>query len=144
LEFRNQILTRKFYNLSAAACKAKMTSSSSSSVGSVGAPFSDDELAIQGNVMIQNDVVSPTLNTNEASLGIATLGIAFQPDPSLLWPNGWIHQASTWYGGRPQPRGLCVRWGPSPPQKRGGALNFRPMSIAAKRLHGSRCHLVQR
>ena len=22
-----------------------------------------------------------------------------------------------WYGGRPQPRGLCVRWGPSPPPK---------------------------
>jgi len=24
---------------------------------------------------------------------------------------------ATWYGGRPQPRGLCVRWGPSPPPK---------------------------
>jgi len=34
---------------------------------------------------------------------------------------------------------------PAPPQKGGGALaNFRPMSIAAKRLHGSRYHLVQR
>jgi len=33
--------------------------------------------------MIQNDVVSPTLNTNEASLGIATVGIAFHLDPSL-------------------------------------------------------------
>jgi len=22
-----------------------------------------------------------------------------------------------WYEGRPQPRGLCVRWGPSPPPK---------------------------
>jgi len=32
--------------------------------------------------MIQNDVVSPTLNTNEASLGIATVGIAFHLDPS--------------------------------------------------------------
>jgi len=32
--------------------------------------------------MIQNDVVSPTLNTNEASLGIATVGIAFHQDPS--------------------------------------------------------------
>ena len=62
-----------------------MTSSSSSSVGSVGAPCSDDELVdSQGNVMIQNDVVIPTLNTNEASLGIATVGIAFQPDPSLV------------------------------------------------------------
>jgi len=35
--------------------------------------------------------------------------------PFLLWPNGWIDQDATWYGGRPQPRGLCVRWGPSPP-----------------------------
>jgi len=44
----------------------------------------------------------------------------------LLWPNGCMHQDATptWYGGRPQPRGLCVRWGPSP-------LNFRPMFIIA-------------
>ena len=29
-----------------------------------------------------------------------------------------MHQDATWYGGRPQPRQLCVRWGPSPlPQK---------------------------
>ena len=57
-----------------------MSSSSSSSVGSVGAPCFDDELVSQGNV--QNDVVSPTLNTNEESLGIATTGIAFHLDPS--------------------------------------------------------------
>jgi len=38
--------------------------------------------------------------------------------PSLLWPNGWMHQDATWYGGWPQPRRLCVRWGPSHlPQK---------------------------
>jgi len=40
----------------------------------------------------------------------------------------------------------CVRWGPSPlPQKeRSGAQpNFWSTSIVAKRLHGSRCHLVQ-
>ena len=111
--------------------------------------------------------------------------------PSLLWPDGWIHQDGTWYGGMPQPRRLSVRWGPSPlPQKgrsptqfsahvycdqtaarikmllgvevglspgdfvldgdpapypkRDGAPNFRPTSIVAKRLHGSRCHLVWR
>jgi len=29
--------------------------------------------------------------------------------PSLLWPNGWMHQDATWYGGRPQSRRLCVR-----------------------------------
>jgi len=33
--------------------------------------------------------------------------------PSLLWPNGWMHENATWYGGRPQLRRLCVRWGPS-------------------------------
>ena len=39
--------------------------------------------------------------------------------PFLLWPNGWMHQDATWYGGRPQPKGLCIRWGPSPPPKKG-------------------------
>jgi len=34
---------------------------------------------------------------------------------------------------------------PAPYSKRGGAPpNFRPTSIVAKRLHGSRCHLVRR
>jgi len=55
--------------------------------------------------------------------------------PFLLWPNAWMYQNATWYGGRPQPRGLCVRWGPTPPQKRGGAPNFQFISIAVKRLH---------
>jgi len=35
--------------------------------------------------------------------------------PFLLWPNGWMHQDATWYGGRPQPRGLSVRWDPAVP-----------------------------
>jgi len=31
-----------------------------------------------------------------------------------------MHQNATWYGGRPRPRRLCVRWGPrSPVPKRG-------------------------
>jgi len=56
--------------------------------------------------------------------------------PFLLWPNGGMHQDATWYGGRPLPRGLRVRWGPSPPtQKEAEPPNFRSMSIAAKRLH---------
>jgi len=47
------------------------------------------------------------------------------------------------------PRRHCVRWGPSsplpPPPKNGGtASNFWSMSIVAKRLDGSRCHLVRR
>ena len=64
----------------------------------------------------------------------------------LLRPNSCMDQDATWYGGRPRPRRNCVRWGPSsPPSKKGdGALNFQHMSIVAKRLHGSRCHLVRR
>jgi len=49
--------------------------------------------------------------------------------------NGWMHQDAASYGGMPQPRGLCMKWGPSPPAKkeaepRGGAPNIRPLSIA--------------
>ena len=57
-----------------------------------------------------------------------------------------MHQDATWYAGRPQPRGLYVPWGPSPLPKMGVKLlpNFRPMSIAAKRLDGLRRHLVQK
>jgi len=38
--------------------------------------------------------------------------------PCLLWANGWTDQDATWQEGKPQPRRLCVRWGPnpSPPQ----------------------------
>jgi len=55
--------------------------------------------------------------------------------PFLLWPNGWIHQDATWHGGRPWPRRLCIRRGPrSPPQKKRHSLQFRPISIVAKRL----------
>jgi len=35
--------------------------------------------------------------------------------PILLWPNGWMHEGATWYGGRSQPSRLCVRWGHSSP-----------------------------
>jgi len=38
--------------------------------------------------------------------------------------------------------GDIVLDGVPPPPKRGIAPNFRPISVAAKWLHGSRCHLV--
>jgi len=41
--------------------------------------------------------------------------------PFLLWPNGWMHQDATWYGGRPWPRRHCVRWGPSSALPKKGA-----------------------
>ena len=50
-----------------------------------------------------------------------------------------------WYGGRPQPRGLCVRWETSsPPPKGAEPPNFQPMFIVAKQLDGSTWHLAWR
>jgi len=55
--------------------------------------------------------------------------------PRLLWPNGWMNQDATWYGGRHRPRQLCVKWGPSSPSRKGhnSPSTFRLMSIVAKR-----------
>ena len=65
--------------------------------------------------------------------------------PRLSWPNGWMDLDGTWHGGsRPQPRRLCVRWGPIPPLQKGGRApfpNFRPISIVAKRLDLISSHL---
>jgi len=62
----------------------------------------------------------------------------------VLWPNSCMDQDATWYGGRPRPRPHCVRCGPSSPPKRGTVPIFGIMSVVAKQLDGSRCHLVQR
>jgi len=52
-----------------------------------------------------------------------------------------MHQDATSYGGRPQPRRLCVRCGPSFPSPKGAqSPNFRPISVVAKRLDGLRWH----
>jgi len=67
--------------------------------------------------------------------------------PFILWPNGRMRQDATYYGGRLQPRRLCVRWGTSFPLPKKGTEplpNFQPMSVMAKGLDGSRCHLVRR
>ena len=62
-------------------------------------------------------------------------------DVGVLWPNGWTDQDA----GRPRPwpGAHCVRLGPSsPPPKGDRAPNFRLISVATKRLDGSRCHVV--
>jgi len=49
-------------------------------------------------------------------------GIAPNFCPCLLWPNTWMDQDVTWYGGKPQPcRRRCVRWGRSSPKTLKGA-----------------------
>ena len=44
--------------------------------------------------------------------------------PCLLRPNCCMDHDATWYGGRPQPRRLCVRWGPSSPPLKGHRPQF--------------------
>jgi len=55
--------------------------------------------------------------------------------PYLLRPNGCMDQNATWYGGRPRPKRLCVRCGPTSRSQKGTEPpNFWPMLIVAKRL----------
>ena len=51
--------------------------------------------------------------------------------PFLLWLKGWMHQDATWYGDRPQPTGVCVRWGPCPLPKKGGGVRGRSLQFLA-------------
>jgi len=82
--------------------------------------------------------------STEVSLGPSHIVLDGDPAPPpqrgtapnfrpMLWPDGWLDQDATLYLGKPWPRQHCVRW-------EGTDLNFRPMSVVAKRMDGSRCH----
>ena len=65
----------------------------------------------------------------------------------VLWSNGWMDQDqdATWHGGI----GLCpghnvLDGDPGLQKGYSPRPNFRPMSVVAKLLDGSRCHLVGR
>ena len=60
----------------------------------------------------------------------------------VLWQNGWIDQDATWYGGRSRARRHC-EMGTHLSPKREHRPQFAAHSIVAKRLDGSRCHLVR-
>ena len=63
----------------------------------------------------------------------------------VLWPTGWMDEDETWHAGRPRPWPHCVRWGTSSPSTKGRQPPyFRSISVVAKWLDGSRCHLVGR
>jgi len=60
----------------------------------------------------------------------------------VLWPNGWMDQVEIWMEVGLAPGHIVVDGDPAPLAQRGTAPNFRPMSVVAKQLDGSRCHLV--
>jgi len=65
--------------------------------------------------------------------------------PFPLWPNGWMHQDATWYGGRPLPRRLCVRWEPVPLPENGAEPQIvGPCILWPNGMDGSRRHLVRK
>ena len=74
-----------------------------------------------GDIALDGDTAPPPLKRGTAPLF----------GSCLLWPNGWMDQDATCYGGRPRPRPRCVRWGCSSPKK-AHTPNFRPTSILAK------------
>jgi len=49
------------------------------------------------------------------SVCLVCLSVLFVCNVGVLWPNSWMDQDETCYGGRPLSRSHCVRWGPSPP-----------------------------
>ena len=114
---------------------------------------------VPGHIVLDewmNVLYSPTWKTQwqAASKGQSPLRLADGAPifgPYLLQPNGWMDQDATWYGGRPQPRRLCVRWGSrSTLPKNGGtappqfSAPFYCGQTAAIPLHASRCRLVSR
>jgi len=38
-------------------------------------------------------------------------------DVGVLWPNGWMDQDATWYGGGPDPGHIVLDWDLAPPKR---------------------------
>jgi len=65
-------------------------------------------------------------------------------DIGVFWPNAWTDQDETWHAGIDLGPGHIVLDGDPAPPKGHSPKYFRPISVAAKWLHGSTCHLVWR
>jgi len=62
--------------------------------------------------------------------------------PCMLWPNRWMHQDATWYEVGLGPGHIVLDGDPAIPK--GYSPPIFGTSVVAKRLNGSRCHLVRR
>jgi len=82
----------------------------------------------------------------QTAVCLSILSCMYVCNVRILWPYGWRDQDETWRARRPRSWPHCVRWGPAHPLKGHSPsppyFHFRPISVAAKWLHGSRCHLV--
>ena len=78
--------------------------------GCIKMPLGMDEGLSPGDIVLDGEPVSPPRQWGRAPQIFG---------PCLLWPNSWMDQDATWYGGRPRPTRHCVRRGPSYPRKKG-------------------------
>jgi len=99
-----------------------------------------------GHIALDGNPAFPTKGAQQPPLSRFTASVRINRGPCLLWPNGWMDQDTTRCGGRPWPMPHCVRWGPSYPKRAQPPPHFsvHVTYIVAKRLNGSRCHLVRR
>jgi len=65
-------------------------------------------------------------------------------DVGALWPNGWAIKIKLGTQVGLGPGHIVLGGDPAPLPQRGIAPNFRPISVAAKWLHGSRWYLAWR
>jgi len=66
-----------------------------------------------------NKIFWATLTSNGSPNATGPTVVLSVCNVGMLWPNGWMDQDATWYGGRPRPRPHCVRWRPSFPHGKG-------------------------
>ena len=90
-----------------------------------------------GHIVLDGDPAPPT---NQGTAPPPIFG------PCLLWSNGWMDRDATWYGGKPQTRQHCVRWGPRSPKWTGAEQppfsKFTDAGFAVRISHGP-CTILQ-
>jgi len=72
-------------------------------------------------------------------------GNAPQFSARVCTPNDWMDQDSTFFRKADLcPDDIVLDGDPAPPRGHSPSSSFRPMSVVAKWMDGSRCHLVRR
>ena len=75
-----------------------------------------------GNIVLDGDPAPPWKGTQQPPTFVVYrrrhLCVHINHGPCLLWPNGWMDEDTTWYGGRPWLRRLCLMGTQLPPEKR--------------------------
>jgi len=50
---------------------------------------------------------------------LSELSVCLSVCDGVLWPNGWMDQDVSWYGGRPRPGHIVLDGDPAPPPRKG-------------------------